>query len=146
MLSYSQLYLALLLLFDKVYWTGLHQRATWPPAATFGLQESRVQTDDWWLKTAVGCPPTWWHLESTLCNWLNLFWLQDWNRPFLREYLWIYNFITPTHFWFNPHELLIPTHYCLPLYAGASCNHFVYTAGTSSSVKGQYATVIYLVT
>ena len=30
-------------------------------------------------------------------------------------------------------------HHCLPAYTGAFCNHFVYTAGTSGSVKGQYA-------
>ena len=46
------------------------------------------------------------------------------------------------HFQFNPCELLKPMHHCFPVYIGVSNNHSVYTAGTSGSVKGQYATPI----
>ena len=59
----------------------------------------------------------------------------------LCRYLCIYNFITPTHFRFNSRELLTSTNHCLPVYTGAPCNHFVYTAEASGSVKGQYASV-----
>ena len=34
-----------------------------------------------------------------------------------------------------------PMHHCLPVYTGVFYNYLVYTAGTSGSVKGQYATV-----
>ena len=69
-------------------------------------------------------------LTGTLCDWPNLFWLQDRDWPLLCGYLCIYNSDTPTH-------------HCLPVYICASCSHFVYTARTSSSVKNQYATVCF---
>ena len=31
------------------------------------------------------------------------------------------------HFRFNPHKLLTRTHGCIPVYTGASCNHFLFT-------------------
>ena len=49
----------------------------------------------------------------------------------------------PSHFWFNSHEVLTPMRCCLPVYTGAYINHFVYTAGTSGSVKGQYG-ILYI--
>ena len=56
----------------------------------------------------------------------NLFWL---------EFLCIYNFMTPTYFRFKLRKPFTPTYRCLPVYKGISCNHFVYIAGTSGSVK-----------
>ena len=53
------------------------------------------------------------------------------------------------HIWFHnaylflvrdSRDLLTPTYRCLPVYTDASCNHFVYTAGTFGFVKGQNAT------
>ena len=46
--------------------------------------------------------PTVGRCPTSLYNWSNLFWLQDWNWPLLCEYLCIHNFIMPTHFQFNP--------------------------------------------
>ena len=40
----------------------------------------------------------------------------------------------------STHVLVTPTGRCLPVYACASFNPFVYTVGTSGSAKGQYAT------
>ena len=66
--------------------------------------------------------------------------LQDWDWPLLCGSQCVHNFLTPTHFRFNPRKLLTLTHCCIPVYTGATWNYFVYTAGTSSSVEGQYAT------
>ena len=129
--------------FNKTFSICIGQEvATGPPAATLGLQNSRLQTEDWRLLTltAVGFHTPLPRQAAALRDWRNLFWLQDWDWPLLFWYLCIYNFITPTHFRFNPCELLPRTHHCLPVYTGAFCNHFVYTAGTSGYYKGQYAT------
>ena len=54
--------------------------------------------------------------------------------PYICCALCIYNFTTPIYSGCPPCVML-------PLnYTGVSCNHIVYTAGTSGSVKGQYAT------
>ena len=106
----------------------------------------RLKTADWRLTTADSfycellSPTSERRPVVTFHDWLNLFWQQDWDWPLLCGYLCIYNFITLTHFQFNPCELLIPTHRCLPVYTGTSGNLFVNTVGTSSSVKGQYET------
>ena len=60
------------------------------------------------------------------------------------------------HVWFEKlswnisSDVLTSTHRCIPAYTGASRNHFVYAAGTSGSVKVQYATIVplcfYLIT
>ena len=109
---------------------------------TLGLRNSRLQT--WQLTiTAVGCRPQW-AAPGSCTPWLTEFLLAARLRLRLIVTLWvsvfIYAFITPTHFRFNPRELFTPTHRCLPLYTSASCNHFVYIAGTSGSVKGHYVT------
>ena len=48
----------------------------------------------------------------------------------------IFDFTTPTHFRSGIHEICLHPRL---IYTGASCNHIVYTAGTSSSVKVWYA-------
>ena len=115
-------------------------------AATLGLQNSRMQTknstEDWQLTvTAVGCPHPGRHSAAALCNWPLLFWPKNWDWPLLCGYMCTYNFLTPTNFRFNRRGLLTPTHRCLPVYTGASCNRFIYSAGTFGSVKSQYVTI-----
>ena len=84
--------------------------------ANLGLQNIRLQ--------AVGYRPRYRRYPTVaLHDWPNLFWLRDLEWPIL-----------------NGYRTLTPTYHCLPLYIGASCNHLIYTVGTSSSVKDQYAT------
>ena len=94
----------------------------------------------WWEILYKGLPVGCCISSLTLSMpWPNLFWLRDWDWPLLCGYLCIYNFITPKHFQFNPCELLPPVNLCELV----ALTHFylpVYAAGTSSSVKGQYAT------
>ena len=80
------------------------------------------------LKTKDCCGllhPCSWAVPSSCSPWLTV----------TLVYLCVYNFITPTHY------SDIDSHELLPLvYIDMSCNHFVYTAGLSGSVKGYYAT------
>ena len=131
-----------LFFFDETSSNGLRQGATLPPAATLGLQDPRLLTedltDDWRLTvTAVGCCLSLWRRSAgALCNRpLPLDWL------LLCRYQCIYNFIMPMHFRLNPRELLTLMHLCLLVHTGASFNDFVYTSGPSGSVESQYAAV-----
>ena len=120
MFSYSKICLVLLLFGEKC-WTGLHQGTTCSPAATLGLQDSRLKTDDCGLLLVWTAFLAGWRPTAILRDWLNLFWLQDLDIPLICGYLCIYQFITPKHFQFNRRELLIPTYRCPPVYR---CNGY----------------------
>ena len=102
--------------------TNFTARSTlWEFAKKYKIMEKNISWGNFWCYFAT---------------FTALFFLQFQNRPTL---LCIYNFTT--HFRFNKREPLSTTYLCLPVYLGASSNHFVYTAGTSDSVKSQYATL-----
>ena len=110
-----------LFFFDETFSTGLRQGVTWPPVATLELQTEDSIEDGQLTVTFLYAPPT---LRAA---------------PDLRDWplLWgtcVYNFMTPKQCssGSDSSELL------LLVYTGASCNHFVYTTGTSGSVKDQY--------
>ena len=65
------------------------------PEGALGLLEATLGHQDWRLKTAVGfyTPNSWCCPAAALRDWLNFFWLQDWDWPLLCRYLFIYNFI-----------------------------------------------------
>ena len=108
------------------------QRPLWDPK----IQDCRLTTEDWdWRLLSVAAPS-----QGGAQRLLSMTALRDW--PLLWGYLCIYNFITPTQYSssFDSRKLL-------PIvYTGASSNHFVCSAGTSSSVKGRYATQAYVCT
>ena len=60
--------------------------------------------------------------------WLYLFFSQDWDWLLICGYLCIYDLITPILFQLTYASMST-------VYTGALCNHFVYVAGTSSSVN-----------
>ena len=100
-------------------------------------------TEDWdWRLLWAASPHMQWP-AAALRNWLNLFWLKDWDWPFLYGYPSTNNFLTPMNFEFNSYEILTHTHHCLPVYTSASCNTVLlfYTAGTFGSAKSQLAPI-----
>ena len=117
MLCHTQIQAVRLFFFDEMFLTGLRQGVTWPPLATLGLQDSRLQTDD---RCGLQHP------------------LGGARRPL--SLIDCYSKVPEYISFHNAHAVFFRlwfTWAASAFYTGASCNHDVYTAGISDCVKGK---------